>query len=127
MKGSILIYDDDKGILELGKLILEKYNYNVETRASCKSLLEDISITKPGIILMDLWIPESGGEDAIRLIKNNESNKHIPVILFSAHDDIEKISDRANANGYLRKPFDINDLIELVENHILKETGTTSD
>ena len=119
MKQSILIYDDDPEILSVSKIILEQKDYYVRTRERCNNIIEDISLERPDIILMDIWIPEMGGEQALKFIKNNENTRQIPVILFSALDNIEEISVRSNANGYLKKPFSIEDLIEIVEKNIL--------
>jgi DNA-binding NtrC family response regulator len=118
MKKCILIYDDDPEILAVCKIILEKYNYRVETRAFCDNIIEDISDVKPDLILMDLWIPTIGGERAITLMKNNSTTRHISIILFSANVEIEIIAKRASANGSLKKPFDILALVEIVENTI---------
>jgi DNA-binding NtrC family response regulator len=118
MKKCILIFDDDPEILLVCKIILEKRNYQVETRLLCDDIIEDICLVKPDIILMDLWIPTIGGEKAINLMKKNEATSHIPVILFSANTDISTIVDRTNANGFLQKPFDINTLVATVENTI---------
>ncbi|MEP7230257.1 MAG: response regulator [Ginsengibacter sp.] len=118
MENCILIYDDDREILAVSKLILEHHNYQVETRASCKQIIEDIKLVKPAIIFMDLSISQMEGEDAIKLIKNNESTREIPVILFSAFDNIKEISIRSNANGYLRKPFTIAEFIDILKQNI---------
>mgnify|MGYP001792493898 CR=1 FL=1 len=40
---------------------------------------------------MDPWVPEIGGENAINLVKNNNATKYIPILLFSANTEIEKI------------------------------------
>ncbi|MDP4283199.1 MAG: response regulator [Bacteroidota bacterium] len=120
MKKCILIFDDDPEILLVCKIILEKRNYQVETRLFCDDIIEDIGLVKPDIILMDLWIPTIGGEKAISLMKNNNATGHIPVILFSANTDIIAIVNRTNANGFLQKPFDINTLLGIVENTITK-------
>jgi DNA-binding NtrC family response regulator len=123
MKKCILIYDDDAEILAVSKIILEKNNYRIETRLFCDNIIEDISDVKPDIILMDLWIPTIGGERAINLMKNNSTTSHIPIILFSANVEIEIIAKRTNANGSVKKPFDVHALVEMVENTIT-ETRT---
>lgn len=107
MQQCVLIYDDDIEILKVCKVILEIQNYRVETLSSCENVIADIEAVRPNIILMDLWIPKTGGEDAIRIMRENPATNHIPVILFSANDQIEKISKRVHANGFLKKPFDI--------------------
>ncbi len=121
MKKCILIFDDDSEILSVCKLILEHQNYQVETRASCNKVIEDIIKVKPDLILMDLWIPELGGENAIRLIKNNITTQHIPVIIFSANGEIEEIFKKLNANGFLRKPFDINHFSQIIADNVLEK------
>lgn len=123
MKKCILIYDDVAEILAVTRIILEKNNYRVETRMFCDNIIEDISDAKPDIILMDLWIPTIGGESATTLLKNNSTTSHIPVILFSANIEIEIIAERTNANGFLKKPFDVGAMLEMVKNTIA-ETGT---
>jgi CheY-like chemotaxis protein len=98
------------------KIILEQRNYEVATRIFCDDIIEDINQVKPDIILIDLWIPMIGGEEAINLMKNNSITRHIPIILFSANAEINNIARKTNANGFLRKPFDINTLLLTVEN-----------
>ncbi|MEP6628042.1 MAG: response regulator [Ginsengibacter sp.] len=121
MKKRILIYDDDPEILTVCKIILERKNYDVETRSFCDNIIEDISDVKPDIILMDLWIPTIGGEKAVSLMKSNSTTGHIPIILFSANVEIEIIAKRANANGSLKKPFDVGELVEMVETTMAEE------
>lgn len=120
MRKCILFFDDDPEILLVCKIILEQQNYRVETRMRCDNIIEDINQVKPDIILMDLWIPEIGGEQAIHLMKNNKETQLIPVILFSANAEIEDICNRSNANGFLKKPFEISKLLLIIENHILE-------
>ena len=119
MKKTILIFDDDQEILFVCRAILEMQNFRVETRTYCDNIIEDIITTKPVLILMDLWIPVIGGENAIHLLKNNEAAQHIPVIVFSANDDITEISKRVNADGFIKKPFDITEFTQMIGIYIL--------
>lgn len=119
MQKCVLIYDDDVEILIVCKAILEMDKYRVETSTYCENVLRDIEQHKPDLILMDLWIPAIGGERAINLMHDDSSAKLIPVILFSANDEIEKISERISANGFLKKPFDIYMFRKTIKDHIL--------
>lgn len=114
----ILIYEDDQEILELCRIILTKNGYAVETMTRCENVIHDTQRIAPDLILMDLWIPEIGGEKAIRLIKEHPALRHIPVLLFSANRDIKEICKRLNADGYLEKPFDIKTFLGAVELHV---------
>lgn len=118
MQQCVLIYDDDVEILKVCKVILESQDYRVEVLSNCENIIDDIDAIKPDIILMDLWIPQTGGENAIWMMHENPRTKHIPVILFSANDEIEKISKRINADGFLKKPFDILTLRQIIKDFL---------
>ena len=118
MKQCILVYDDDQDLLDVSKMILEQQNYQVETRIYCDDIIDDISLVKPDLILMDLWIPEIGGENAIKLVKNHQATQHIPFILFSANAEIEEVCKRTNADGFIKKPFEIDEFIKAIERNI---------
>ncbi len=118
-KKCVLIYDDDLEILFLCKAILSKCNYRVETLSCCENVLEDIARIKPDIILMDLWIPEIGGEKAIDIVKKNPETKHIPMLIFSANAEIATICKKVNANGFIEKPFDISNFNETIKKNML--------
>ena len=118
MKKNILIYDDDAEILFLCKTILQKYDFTVETLSRCDDIIRDIDRVNPSFILMDLWIPEIGGEKAVKLIKENNTTKNIPVFLFSANTDIKEICKKVDANGYIEKPFDLKAFIATVQNYV---------
>ncbi|HET7116355.1 MAG TPA: response regulator [Hanamia sp.] len=118
MEKCILIYDDDEEILTVTKIILEKKKYRVETRTRCDDIINEVTLIKPDIVFMDLWIPHIEGESALRLMKQNEATRQVPVMLFSANDSIEEVCKKANADGYLKKPFTIDTLLQLVDKTI---------
>ena len=117
MGKKILIYDDDEEILLLCKAILSRVGFVVDTLSRCENILNDIQSMQPHLILVDLWIPAIGGEKAIEIIKQNESTKQTPVLIFSGNADIKDISKKVNADGYLEKPFTINTFIEAIQRH----------
>ena len=115
MQKCILVYDDDEEILIVTRIILEKENYRVETRSRCDDIINEVSSIKPDLVFMDLWIPVMGGQRAVKLMKQNDATRYVPVIIFSVHDSIEKVTESLNADGYLKKPFTISDLLQIVE------------
>lgn len=116
----VLICDDDPDILEVSKIILELRGHKVETLKNCDNILSKVETIKPDIILMDLWIPDIGGEEATKLLKNNATTRHIPIIIFSANNDIEKIAKVSGADNFLCKPFEIKDLESIIESTLRK-------
>jgi DNA-binding NtrC family response regulator len=118
MNKSVLIFDDDAEILQVCIIILEQQGYLVTTRTNCNEVTRDVDIIRPGIVLMDLWIPETGGSKAILLLKAEPARAHIPVILFSANAQIDEIALSCGADGFLKKPFEIDDLLKILEKNL---------
>lgn len=109
-KTRVLIFDDDKDILEMCTIILSESGYEVFSSSDCYNVIDKVKAIRPHIIFMDNWIPDMGGIEATKLIKNSLEFKNIPVIYFSANNDIHLLTEKAGANGYLAKPFDLYDL-----------------
>ncbi len=59
-----------------------------------------------------------GGVEATRLLKADVRFNHIPVIYVSANNDIQSLADRAGADDFLSKPFDLEDLENIVHKYI---------
>lgn len=118
MKKKILIYDDEEEILFLCKVILAKHDFEVETFSKCENILSEIDQHSPDLILMDLWIPDIGGEKWVEILKKETTSKQIPVLLFSANADIKEICMKVNADGYIEKPFTVSNFIEIIKRHI---------
>jgi len=123
MKKKVSICDDDLDILELCRYILEKHGYIVATYSSYINMLNEIKQHPPDIILIDLWMPGVGGEEATKNIKSDDLIRHIPVLLFSANSEIEQIASSVNAEGFIKKPFDTKELITTIENNILRPSS----
>jgi DNA-binding response OmpR family regulator len=121
MKKRVLIFEDDMEILEISKTILEARGYEVFFCSHCKNILELVNTLRPHLVLMDYIIPEGDGIKAVRLLKSRLEWKNIPVIFFSAHEEIENLAFKAGADNYIAKPFDINYLEYIVDTHVARE------
>lgn len=111
----ILIFDDDKTILEMFKLVLESSGYIVYVSETSHDIINKVASCTPDVIIMDNWIPDIGGIEATRLLKSNIEYKDIPVIYCSANSDVASLATQAGAEAYLPKPFDLDDLEAVVE------------
>ena len=112
MRKKILILDDDESILMISRYILEEHGWEVATSTDCINIIEKVTSINPDIILIDNQIPDTGGIFATQLLKQDNDLKQIPVILFSAHFDIEKMAKVAGANFFLSKPLDLQEFEE---------------
>jgi CheY-like chemotaxis protein len=117
-KKKILIFDDDTTILEVITIIFEENGFQVEISETSHDILERVAQYRPDVILMDNWIPRIGGVEATRLLKSHEEFKNIPVIYVTANNDIVALAREAQADDYVAKPFNLDDLEEKVAKYI---------
>jgi two-component system alkaline phosphatase synthesis response regulator PhoP len=114
----VFIFDDNTDILELCTFILEDAGYEIKTSSTSNNIIDQVMAYIPDIIFMDNWLPDVGGIDATRALKSDETLKNIPVIYFSANNDVMSLADQAGADGYLSKPFDIQELENIILKHL---------
>ncbi len=115
MNKKVFIFDDNTDILELCSLILEDAGYEIKTSATSNNISSQVAAYMPDLIFMDNWLPDVGGVEATQELKNNPQLKHIPVIYFSANNDVKALAEKAGADNYLAKPFDIQAFEEIVK------------
>jgi len=114
MTAKVLIFDDDPDILELCSIILRDKGYETVGVTDCRDPIRRIEEIKPDVILMDNRIPDTGGIEATQLIKKTETTSRIPVIFFSAGEDVEWLAEQAKADYFLCKPFGLGELENIV-------------
>jgi DNA-binding response OmpR family regulator len=118
MPGRVMIFDDDTDLLEVCSIVLRSKNYEVGGFHKCNEILHEVRAFSPDVILMDNWIPDAGGVRATQQIKNDLVLKTIPVIFFSANDRVEDLAAEAGAEFFLQKPFEIEELENVVSKAI---------
>jgi DNA-binding response OmpR family regulator len=117
---TIIIFDDDEDILSICSFILEEQGWKVFAYTDCNHIAEKVSAVLPDVIIMDNWIPDDGGIIATQTLKKHESLKNIPVVYFSANSDIELLASHAGAEIYLAKPFDLEELENVINKVLVK-------
>jgi DNA-binding response OmpR family regulator len=114
MKKKVIIYDDDADLLEVCSLILGSRGFDVVMKDRCTEIITDLQHHHPDVVLMDNWIPDIGGVKATRLVKESPEFSKVPVIFFSANNNVTELAREAGADYCLHKPFDISELESLV-------------
>lgn len=109
-KQTVVLCDDDEGILEVARIVLEDKGYRVVTCLDCEEIFKKIEKEKPAVVLLDLWMPKQGGDEITKILKSREETKNIPVIIVSASKDAVHVAKEVGADGCLCKPFDIEEL-----------------
>lgn len=113
----IMIFDDNEELLELCTIILEDLGCVIRTSTTSNNVVEQVKAFSPDIIFMDNWLPDISGIDATKELKLNEQLKSIPVIYFSANNNIEDLARQAGAEDFLAKPFDVAALEKMVKKY----------
>lgn len=124
MSANVVIFDDDNDVVELITVILGKKGFTVHAYWELEDFIQKLTDLEPCLVLMDYMVPPIAGKTAARQIKSHPELSDIPVILISGVENIEDIADKANADAYLKKPFETADLEALVEKfcaHAVKE------
>jgi len=106
MKKKILIVEDDRRLLNLYQLALEK-SFDIILAYNGKEAVEMVLSQFPDLILMDVIMPKMDGLEAVSLLKENPVTTTIPVILLTAKSQQMDILEgyMAGADSYLTKPF----------------------
>jgi CheY-like chemotaxis protein len=110
----VLVCDDDKDILYIVTFALTNIGFEVFTSTDCKNIIQKIRDIQPSVVIMDNVIPDDGGIATTQILKNHPESKHIPVIFFTANDNIRNLSEAAGADFYLGKPYEIERLQRIV-------------
>jgi response regulator RpfG family c-di-GMP phosphodiesterase len=108
----LLILDDDEEILDLMSRILGK-KYTLLTKTNTENLEKDLQEFKPDAILIDHFIGDKTSSEV--LTKSLKSMSHIPIILHSAYEDIEKLYRDTKVAGYIHKPSSISEIRNCIE------------
>ncbi|MDQ3952550.1 MAG: response regulator [Actinomycetota bacterium] len=113
----VLICDDDPVILRLLEVNLELEGYDVLTANHGEEAFEIASRELPDLVILDIMMPRLDGYQTCEKLKAQPSTEQIPVVFLSAKaqaSDIEK-GKSYGVSEYLTKPFDPNDLLDVVE------------
>ena len=112
----LLAVDDLPDNLSLIDAVLgDEDGYQLMCCSSGKAALQSIEASPPDLVLLDVMMPEMTGYEVARCIRQNPRLPYIPILLVSAHDEAsaaERIE--AGADGFIRKPIDIQELLERV-------------
>jgi len=110
MKKKVLIIENDQDIRSIVDYILEEEGFNTLSIPEPQSLTEILQFV-PDLILIDEFINSKPGHRLCLRIKHDVMLKQIPVIVLSTANDIELIAKECNANDYIRKPFDVHEMV----------------
>ena len=108
----IFVVEDDDGIRELVEFLLEAHQYSVKAFPNVRAFHKAVPRKLPDLFLLDIMLPDGNGLDLCKELKEGEKTSDIPVVLMSAHADINGIG---GADDFIAKPFDVDELLKRIE------------
>jgi CheY-like chemotaxis protein len=113
---TVLVVDDDPDIRDTIADVLSDEGYPVELACNGREALEVLGTAEPqpGLILLDLMMPELDGWGFMAEVEKVPRLAAIPVIVFSAHSVSAEAVSGLRVQGFLRKPLRLHELLELV-------------
>lgn len=117
----VLVLDDNEAILEVVTQALIYENYEVKDIQHGTDFFAAVTSFKPDLILLDYHLSGVNGGDLCRQIKQMPAHRHIPVIIFSAYFNPGDAKAVTECDGFLYKPFDLEELFSIIHYHIPQE------
>lgn len=119
-KKKVLVVDDEVDIINLIKDYLEIQDYSVITATDGDSALKLAIAEKPDLITLDIMMGNKDGYETCLLLRENETTSHIPIIIVTGRStkQAEMAAQSFGADDYLSKPFELQELMDLVKRFI---------
>ncbi|WP_316797696.1 response regulator transcription factor [Pedobacter frigidisoli] len=110
----ICVLEDDDDIREVIEMLLNEEAYEVTGFASVSDFVKGGKGLMPDLFLLDVMLPDGNGIDVCEMLKSGEHTAYIPILMMSAHSTDELVKESCRADGFVAKPFDIDELIRKV-------------
>ena len=110
----LLIIEDDRDFADIIEMALLN-RFLVKVKNDTENLLEVLDDFKPDVLLIDNYVGQKKAIEIISEIRDKDTYANLPLILYSAHPNVEHIANELRANGWLLKPFKLTDLYATIE------------
>jgi CheY-like chemotaxis protein len=117
MKKKIMIIEDDAGVQDVFRLLLEKAGYETIILTDGNAIIQN-NFEHPDLILLDRQLSGIDGLDICTYLKNKVETRHIPVIMTSATTNVGRLARLAKADDFIEKPFRSRELMDMIRNHL---------
>lgn len=117
MPKRILVADDDPGIGDMLREMLEEGGYNVDIQLNGQAV-QHMQEPFPDLLFLDVRLSGTDGRTICRYLKSQKATQALPIILLSAHKDTRQYARDSGADDFLSKPFEMSDLLALAANYL---------
>jgi CheY-like chemotaxis protein len=118
----VLVVEDDADLVSLMELVLSDAGYRVRTAPEGGAALARIAEEMPGLILLDMRMPGMNGWEFAREFRARHG-RAAPIVVVTAAENARARAAEVGADGWLSKPFEIDDVLRMVARHAVSEAG----
>lgn len=120
---NILVIEDNHAILDVITLILQSEAYKVTGFNKSAEMMAHIEEVRPDLIILDIMLPDGDGRELLKTLRSDQKTESIPVLMISARYTEQNVEHgEFKPNGFLAKPFDIDDLLDRIEGILAGKT-----
>ena len=112
---TILVVDDESDVADVVAATLEDEGYRVVLASNGAEGLRRLTEATPDLLICDVMMPFIDGTAMCRQVRDDPAHQHLPIIIASVMDEDMVSAQWAGHNGFLRKPFQLAELVDLVE------------
>lgn len=125
MPVKILVCDDERHIVRLIQVNLERQGWEVVTAFDGKEGLEKIRSEKPNLVVLDVMMPYMDGFEVLKSLRREPDTEALPVIMLTAKAQDKDVFEgyHYGADMYLTKPFNPMELVTFVKRIIANQDG----
>jgi CheY-like chemotaxis protein len=116
----ILVVDDDTSIRSFVEMALDSEGYAVSTATNGVQALAVTDQVHPDLILLDMRMPIMDGWTFARMYRD-QAGPHAPIVVITAATDAGERAAEIQADGFLGKPFDLDELLVLVSKYTTRD------
>jgi len=114
---NVLVCEDNQEILDLIEVVLISDGHIVLKSMDRINSIDQLKKNDVELIVIDYWLKTEKADLIINYVRNLDKYKNIPIIMISAIVDLDKVGAKLKLNAILRKPFNILDLKNLVNQY----------
>ena len=112
---TILVVDDESDVADVFAATLEDEGYRVVLASNGVEGLKRLNEVHPDLLICDVMMPFIDGTAMCRQVRDDPAYQHLPIIIASVMDEATVSGQSATHDGFLRKPFRLAELIDMVE------------
>jgi len=117
---TVLLVEDNEAIRNAFTILLEESGYRTLSAASGRAAIDTAERELPGLVILDLGLPDMNGLDVARHLRGNAATREMPILALTgrALEVDQEACMAAGCTGYLTKPIDTEQLLGVIESYL---------